>query len=150
MIKETKYFGKYSYDEKNIISFENGLFGFEQEKEFLLIQLDPNNEDVLCLQSLKNKDTAFFTVNPFAFLEEYHPTLTNAELQTLGAANIGELLIYVICSMTDDIHTSTANLKCPIAVNPKSNKALQIMLDNPEYQIRHSFAALGQKEEENS
>jgi len=34
MIKETKYFGKYSYDEKNIISFENGLFGFEQEKEF--------------------------------------------------------------------------------------------------------------------
>lgn len=52
--------------------------------------------------------------------------------------------------MTDDIRTSTANLKCPIAVNPKSNKALQIMLDNPEYQIRHSFAALGQKEEENS
>ena len=60
MIKEcsTKYFGNYSYDEESIILFESGLFGFEHENEFLLIQLDPNNENVLCLQSLK--DTNLF------------------------------------------------------------------------------------------
>lgn len=61
MIKEcsTKYFGNYSYDEESIILFESGLFGFEHENEFLLIQLDPNNENVLCLQSLKDTNLAF-------------------------------------------------------------------------------------------
>lgn len=152
MIKEcnTKYFGTYSYDEKNIISFENGLFGFEQEKQFVLMQIDPNNENVLCLQSLTDKNLAFFTVNPFAFMDEYSPMPTKKELEAIGAKDISELLIYVICSMTDDIRTSTANLKCPIVINSNSNKALQIMLDNPEYQFRHSFTALVPKEEEKS
>ena len=96
----TKYFGKYSYDEENALSFGNGLFGFEQEKDFLLIQLNENNENVLCLQSLKNADIAFFVVNPFAFLEEYSPAPTKKELNIVGAKGINDLLFYVICSMT--------------------------------------------------
>lgn len=144
----TKYFGTYSYDEKNIILFESGIFGFEQEKEFILIQLDPNNEDVLCLQSLKDTNLALFIVNPFAFLEEYDPKPSEKELQAVSARNIGDLLFYVICSMTDDIYTSTANLRCPIIVNPHNNKALQIILDNPEYQFRHSFTSFVPEEEE--
>lgn len=144
----TKYFGKYSYDEKNIILFENGLFGFEQQKEFLLIQLNPNNENVLCLQSLQDPNIAFFTVNPFAFYEDYDPVPTDKEISTIEARNMGDVLVYVICAMTDDIHTSTANLKCPIMINPHNNKALQVILDNPEYQFRHSFSALAAKKEE--
>lgn len=142
MIKEcsTKYFGTYSYEEESIILFESGLFGFEQEKEFLLIQLDPNNENVLCLQSLKDTNLAFFTVNPFAFSEDYHPIPTDKELEAIGAKDMSEVAVYVICSMTDDISTSTANLKCPIIVNTHNNKALQIILDNTEYQFRHSFS----------
>lgn len=143
----TKYFGTYSYDEKNVILFENGLFGFEQEKEFILIQLDPNNENVLCLQSLKDTNLAFFTVNPFAFLEDYNPQPSKKELQLVNARDIGDLLFYVICSMTDDIYTSTANLRCPIIINPHNNKALQTILDNPEYQFRHSFTSFVPEEE---
>ena len=142
----TKYFGTYSYEQQNIILIENGLFGFEQEKEFVLIQLDPNNENVLCLQSLKDTNLAFFVVNPFAFLEEYNPQPSKKELQLIGAKDM--VLFYVICSMTDDIYTSTANLRCPIIINPQNNKALQIILDNPEYQFRHSFTALVPEEEE--
>ena len=114
MIKEcsTKYFGNYSYDEESIILF----------------------------QSLKDTNLAFFTVNPFAFSEDYHPIPTDKELKSIGAKDMSDVAVYVICSMTDDISTSTANLKCPIIVNTHNNKALQVILDNPEYQFRHSFS----------
>ncbi len=148
MIKEcsTKYFGNYSYDDSSVIVFDNGLFGFEEQKQFLLIQLDQNNENVLCLQSLTDSNIAFFTVNPFAFYEDYNPVPTDKEIAAIGARDMGDVLVYVICAMTDDINTSTANLKCPIMINSHNKKAVQVILDNPEYQFRHSFSALGQKE----
>ena len=113
-----------------------------------MIQFDKNNENVLCLQSLKIPNIAFFVVNPFAFLPEYRPVPSDKEIQSIDARGIGDLLFYVICRMTDDIRTSTANLKCPIVINLHNNKAMQVILDDPSYQFRHSFSALVPKEEE--
>ena len=145
---DTKYFGTYAYEQNEVLSFQNGLFGFEEEKEFLLIQFDKNNENVLCLQSLKIPNIAFFFFFPFAFLPEYRPVPSDKEIQSIDARGIGDLLFYVICRMTDDIRTSTANLKCPIVINLHNNKAMQVILDDPSYQFRHSFSALVPKEEE--
>ena len=144
MLKQinTKYFGVYSYEEKDVLHFENGLFGFEEEKEFLLLRIRENNEDVLCLQSTQQQDIAFFAVNPFTFLPEYRPVPTEKEMASIDARGIGDLLFYVICNMTDDICTSTANLKCPIIVNLHNKKSAQVILENPDYQFRHAFTEL--------
>ncbi len=145
---DTKYFGTYTYEQKEVLFFQNGLFGFEEEKEFLLIQFDKKNENVLCLQSLKDPNIAFFVVDPFAFLPEYRPLPSQKEMDSIGAKGIGDLFFYVICRMTDDIRTSTANLKCPIIINLHNNEAMQVILDDTAYQFRHSFSALVPNEEE--
>ena len=33
----TKYFGQIDYDPTEVLSFPNGIFGFEEEKQFLLL-----------------------------------------------------------------------------------------------------------------
>ncbi len=37
MKTETKYFGPVEYEQEEVISFPSGLFGFEEEKEFLML-----------------------------------------------------------------------------------------------------------------
>ena len=40
---EAKYFSKISYEEEEIISFPNGIFGFEAYTRFILIRFDNHN-----------------------------------------------------------------------------------------------------------
>ena len=102
MIKEcsTKYFGNYSYDEESIILLKVVFLALSTKMSFLLIQLDPNNENVLCLQSLKDTNLAFFTVNPFAFSEDYHPIPTDKELKSIGAKDMSDVV--GLCHMLYD------------------------------------------------
>ena len=80
----TKYFGELSFDENEILNFENGLFGFESFKKFSLIRFDNENGNILCLQSLEESQLAFTIINPFAFLQDYTPKLNEEVLKHLG------------------------------------------------------------------
>ena len=50
---QTKYFGSISCDEKNILHFPNGLFGFEDETAFFLLPFEGSDGNLLCFQSAK-------------------------------------------------------------------------------------------------
>ena len=50
---QTKYFGELRIDDSTTLRFPDGLFGFEEEKEFVLLPFSEEDDFLLCLQSVK-------------------------------------------------------------------------------------------------
>ena len=84
MKTDTKYFGEIDYEEDQVLSFPKGLYGFEDERSFLLLPFS-GNKTLYALQSLTTPQLAFVLVDPFALLPEYAPVLRSELLQAAEA-----------------------------------------------------------------
>ena len=135
----TKYFGSLSYTEEEVITFENGIFGFEENKHFLLIRFEKDNGGLLCLQNLEDEQLAFIVMNPFCFLSDYRPQFSEKDLEKLGSPDGEALLCYNICVLNDDVKKSSVNLRCPLVINGETRQALQVVLEDNRYAFKHPF-----------
>ena len=143
---QAKYFGEIDYLEEDILTFPAGLFGFEEEHEFLLLPFDGSAGTLLCFQSIQTPALAFVAMDPFSLLPGYAPALQPQELKELGAADSQELGFYVLCVVKKPVSESTVNLKCPIAVHPETRAARQVILETDAYEMRHPLAQFGREE----
>lgn len=134
---QTKYFGEIEYDADDCFTFPNGLYGFEEEKEFLLVPFEGSQSTLLCLQSTQTPALAFILMDPFSLKPDYFPVLQAAELSTLGVARNDELCYYVMCVVKKPITDSTVNLRCPVAINPATRVSIQVILESDEFGMRH-------------
>lgn len=145
---QTKYFGEIDYDTRDTLSFPAGLFGFESEQEFLLLPFEGSAGSLLCFQSTRTPALAFVAMDPFSLQPDYAPVLQPQELHALGVTDNQELGFYVLCVVKRPVSDSTVNLKCPVAINPETRVAQQVILDTDVYEMRHPLAQFGTKEDE--
>lgn len=143
---QTKYFGEIDYVDEDVITFPAGLFGFEEEREFLLLPFEGSTGTLLCFQSVQTPALAFVAMNPFFLMADYNPVLQPGELNDLGVADSQELGFYVLCVVKKPVSDSTVNLKCPVAVNPSTRVARQVILEADAYEMRHPLDQFGPKE----
>ena len=143
---QTKYFGEIEYEAEEALSFPAGLFGFEEERQFLLLPFEGSAGTLLCFQSTQTPALAFVAMNPFALLPNYTPILQPQELSALGVTESEALGFYVLCVVKQPVSESTVNLKCPVAINPESRVARQVILEAGGYEMRHSLAEFGSGE----
>lgn len=139
MITNTKYFGKFEYAKKDIIIFENGLFGYDNERNFILIKFDIENDNLLCMQSVENENLAFVVVNPFLICESYDPKLSDEDKKLIYSETNDIIAFYSICVIGENLDKTTVNLRCPIAINTKNNIAKQFILENKNYSFKYPF-----------
>ena len=143
---QTKYFGQIDYEAEDVVAFSAGLFGFEEEHEFLLLPFEGGAGSLLCFQSIHTPALAFVAMNPFALLPDYNPVLQPQELKELGVSGSQELAFYVLCVVKKPVSDSTVNLKCPVAIHPETRTARQVILETDVYEMRHSLAQFGREE----
>ncbi len=134
-----KYFGTIEYVPEDRICFPEGLFGFDDQKEFLAIPFEEGSDTLICLQSLGEEELCFILLNPFHFFPDYNPQISEADRSAIGSPEDEDISYYVIGVIRERIEDSTANLKAPIAVNFRTRDARQIILENPAYTFRHSL-----------
>ena len=137
MLLQTKYFGQVECPEDHLLRFEKGLFGFEQEKEFFLLPFQGGDGSLLCFQSAAAPQLAFVAMNPFSLKHDYAPVLAAEELRELGVERSEELCFYALCVVRSPVGESTVNLRCPVAVNDRTGKAMQVILETGDYHMRH-------------
>lgn len=147
MKASTKYFGEVEYEARETLEFPRGLFGFEEEQSFLLLPFPGSNQTLLCLQSLATPALAFVVMDPFALHAAYAPVLQPEELRALGVEESCQLCYYVLCVVKDPVAESTVNLKCPVAVNVETRRAVQVILEDAAYSMRHPLSEFGEAEE---
>ena len=134
---DTKYFGRITYSPEDVLEFPNSLFGFESERQFLLLPFSGSQGNMLCLQSVAAPSPAFILMNPFSLKPDYAPVLSKEELKLMGVSQSHELCYYVMCVAKEPVGESTVNLRCPVVVNPELHRAAQVILDTEEYHMRH-------------
>lgn len=137
---QTKYFGEIDYEAGDVLSFPAGLFGFEEEHEFLLLPFEGSAGSLLCFQSTQTPALAFVAMDPFSLSPDYAPVLQPRELKDLGVQDSQELGFYVLCVVKRPVSDSTVNLKCPIAIHPDTQVARQVILESDAYEMRHPLA----------
>lgn len=142
---QTKYFGEVEYEPKDIVRFPAGLFGFEEEREFLLLPFEGSGGGMLCLQSVQTPALAFVVLDPFPLFPDYAPELEEGDLRQFGVKDKGELGFYVLCAVKNPVSDSTVNLKCPLVVHPETREARQIIMER--YEMRHPLAEFRRGEE---
>ena len=75
----TKLFGEIGIDEQKIINFPEGIIGFKNLKNFLLIH-DSENEDskITWMQSIDEPAFAIPVIDPLVVKEDYNPVAEDA------------------------------------------------------------------------
>lgn len=147
MLFDTKYFGRIDCSEEDKLHFPEGLFGFEEEKEFFLLPFEGSEDTLLCFQSAVTPGLAFVAVNPFSLKPDYAPVLSPGELKALGVERSEELCFYTLCVVRSPVGDSTVNLRCPVAINDRTRQAVQVILEEGAYHMHHLLSEFGRKEE---
>ncbi len=141
----TKYFGEIEYDEEKVLNFSRGMFGFEDEHSFLLLPFSGDGT-LLCLQSLGTPGLAFVVMDPFTLCPDYTPVLQPEELKMMKVEDSRHLYFYTLCVVKDPVRDSTVNLKCPVAINDDTHEAMQVILQDGPYGMRHPLSEFGKQE----
>lgn len=133
---QTKYLGEMTIDEKEIIQFPNGLLGFEDIKEFIILPLEKDSPFAI-LQSIKQQEIGFVIALPFVFKQDYAFDLAEEEKEELKIESLEGLLTYSIVTLKEPFNSSTLNLQAPILINHKQKIAKQLVLqDTTAYSLR--------------
>jgi flagellar assembly factor FliW len=132
---ETKFQDEIEVNESAILTFEQGLPGFEDENKFVLLPIE--DTDLSLLQSIQTKELAFITTDPFLFFKDYNFELSTVEQEQLDINEENDVLVQVIITVVDPYKKSTANLQAPVILNVKNNKCKQIILTDGRYRTKH-------------
>lgn len=126
MIEIDTRLGRRAIDPEKVIHFPRGLAGFEEEHDFILLQLQPD-APLLILQSIKRPEVGLLVADPFSFLESYPIALGEAEKELLKLNKTEEGALLVTVSIPDGKpQDAMLNLAGPIVINYQTRIGLQI------------------------
>ncbi|MER2261226.1 MAG: flagellar assembly protein FliW [Psychrobacillus sp.] len=140
----TAYMGEIEIEQSSLMTFDHGIPGFENEREFALIAIE-DNDVFQVLQSIQTEALAFIVTNPYTITTNYNFELDEATVNALQVKNEKEVAVFAIVSLKETLDQSTINLKAPIILNTTNKKAKQVILNNEEYAIRHLISSESQK-----
>ena len=131
----TTRFGELEVNNNDILTFNEGILGFESLKKFFIV--DPGDQTlILWFQSAEDPATAFPIIEPKIFKPDYIVKLMPSELNSLGLESVNQASVYTILTIPKDITLMSANLKAPIIINNKSKLARQIVLQNSKLEVK--------------
>ena len=126
---ETSRFGVITVDQDAVITFPEGILGFEDARRFTLVPQGPENPFVW-LQSAERPALAFLLMPPRVAFSDYAPPLPPGipRAVTLWA---------MVTIPAGRPHDMTLNLLGPIVIDPIGQRGWQIVLADDRYTTRH-------------
>ena len=126
-----------SYSEEDVLVFPRGIPAFEKNHNWILAGEEDNASK--WLQNIEDGDLALPVTTPDAVMPDYNAKIPEDELDLVGSKDFADLALLIVVSIPESAPWNmTANLRAPILVNLKSRKAVQVIVLNEEYPIRHA------------
>jgi flagellar assembly factor FliW len=133
---KSSFFGNQSIDPNTIISFPNGIPGFEDQTRFKLFHQEGDNAVIFWLQSLDDESLVFSVTQPSVFNINYDFVLNDAEEATLAIEDPADTLILIILHKDEsDKPTIKGSIKSPLVINSAKRIGLQKVLVQVEQSI---------------
>lgn len=133
----TRDFGVIQVENDAIYEFPDGLYGFEDDKSFAVFEQAFEDVSFLYLQSLDHLIPCFLVFEPWDLHPDYHPMVSKEDLELCQANSADDLIFLVIASVPATIRELSINIKSPVILNPKTGKARQVILQNPDYTVKY-------------
>lgn len=144
MNKIDSRFGEIEYDPAAVLTFPEGLIGFENLREFVVM---PNEKEgpLFWIQSVEDPQVALVLTDPTNFFLDYKVAPEAQERDKLGIDQDAACFSLVVVTVHPD-RKITLNLAAPILFAPSSNKALQVILENSGYDIQTPLPVVEKKD----
>ncbi|MCL1945599.1 MAG: flagellar assembly protein FliW [Chitinivibrionia bacterium] len=123
------------YSDNDIITFSDGVPGFEDNKKFVIVRNENYApfEWLVCVDGTKLR---FAMLNPMIPYPDYAPDISRAQVEGLNLQNSDDILMYAFVTVADNPSDSTLNLMAPVLINVKEKIGRQIILENSPYSTR--------------
>ena len=138
MIIKTHRFGSVEVPDDRILMFPCGIMPFADSHWFALIER-PSQAPFAWLQSVDEPALAFLVTDPHIFFPDYAPGYSRADVEQLDVAAEDEIVTLVILTIDADIYDITANLLGPIAIDFRTQRAVQVILRDDRFTTEHSI-----------
>ena len=140
---ETTRFGTLDVEERKVITFPDGMPGFEEHRLFTLVPHHTadggKGSPFVWLQSMEDGSLAFLAMEPHQAFPDYAPRVPRAELEALSLTEeAARPRLYSLLTIPQgDPVGITANLMAPVVVNARARIAKQVVLNTDQYGLRH-------------
>ena len=135
----TAKFGEMEINKNAVFEFVSPIIGFKELKEYTLIDHRPDSP-FKWLQSMEDMELAFPITLCSFFGIDYQFDIPDEEAQKLEIETADDVFVCNIVNIPpSDPKGATVNMVAPIIVNLANKKAMQIILKNSNFEIRHKL-----------
>lgn len=121
---------------KAVIRFEDGIYGFESVKEFILLQ-EEKTQSIWSLQAAGAPYPCLIVVSPFSIFPDYSPVLSEDDLRRLHQPRPEDLCFLAVAVIRRELKNSVVNLKSPVVINVPERIGRQVILEESSYSVRY-------------
>ena len=132
----TKLFKEIEVDESKLINFPQGIIGFPELTDFLLVHDNESEGGIRWMQSIQEPAFAMPVIDPLIIMPDYNPCIEDDLLKPLGDVKEENTLVLVTITVPHEIENMTVNLKAPIVINGENRKANQIITEDEQYAVK--------------
>lgn len=136
---KTKGMGIVKIESEQIITLDEGFYGFEEFHKFAV--LDSQQPPFIWIQSLEDENLAFIAIDPFIFRPDYELDIDNESLEVIGLTSPKDALVFSLVTIPKDGSPITANLQGPLIINKQNKKGIQAAVNNPKWKTKHDIIA---------
>lgn len=137
MYIDTEHFGKIEIKEDDVITFPEGIPGFEDLRRFTLLNMGEDLAGFFWLQSIDRPEICFVVTDPFAIYNGYQVEISDEDVELLGITSPDSVLTLAIMVIPDDPRDIRVNLKAPVVINPEKKLGKQVLQQNESLPVRY-------------
>ncbi|HET6880079.1 MAG TPA: flagellar assembly protein FliW [Pirellulales bacterium] len=131
----TTRFGSLELEPSDTIHFPNGLLGFEDCRQWVLLA-DAGNSALGWLQSTTRPEVALAVVSPRRFVPHYQFKVYRSELAVLELEQVRDAQVLAIVGKNE--RSITLNLKAPVVINLRCQLGRQVVA-NGDLPLQHEL-----------
>jgi flagellar assembly factor FliW len=120
---KNQQFGEIEFNKNSVLKFENGLFGFEELKEFVLIKTEEEIFHWLCSV---NEPEIVFPLFLLKAIDKDYPADEKNEA-------------FGVVTLNSDPAKISINMKAPVYIDSQLKQGRQVILDNSKYPVKHNL-----------
>ena len=141
---QTRYHGTIRFEPHQVLHVPGGLFGFPDEKEFLLLEL-PSMRPLAFVQSIRTPGLCFIALPAQVVEPGYQPNLQPDDVEAFGypadqPPTMGQDLLCLALLTMRDKQETTANLLAPLMIDIPRHHGMQVLVEGG-YSHEHPIAA---------
>lgn len=136
MILQSDKLGEIEIEQDKIITFPQGIPGFPEDRDYVIIPAGTDDNPFYFLQSTSDAELCFIMTEPHSFYSDYDFELSEEIVQQLAIEQPEDVLIYSLVTLKDELKQATTNLQAPVVINVKNKKARQFIMNDTKFHTR--------------